>query len=111
MARRAPIRVSAIERQLGTRYTADTLRALTRRYPRTRFVWIMGADNLEQFHQWRDWRGLARRMTIAVVTQVPERRQRAVFARAMADGLSVVGGKAKRGGAGGGARDASLPSL
>ena len=66
MARRAPIRVTAIERQLGTRYTIDTLRALQRRYPKLEFVWIMGADNLAQFDRWKDWRGIARAMPIAV---------------------------------------------
>ncbi|GGE03585.1 putative nicotinate-nucleotide adenylyltransferase [Tsuneonella deserti] len=65
-ARRAPIRVTAIERELGTRYTIDTLRALQRRFPRRRFVWIMGADNLAQFHRWKDWRAIARTMPIAV---------------------------------------------
>ena len=66
MARRAPIRVTAIERELGTRYTIDTLRALRRRYPKRRFVWIMGADNLAQFHRWKAWRAIARTMPIAV---------------------------------------------
>ena len=69
MARRAPIRASDIEARLGTRYTVDTLRALRRRYPRTRFVWIMGADNLLQFHRWRQWRTIARTMPIAVVAR------------------------------------------
>lgn len=68
-ARRAPIRVTAIERELNTRYTVDTLRALVRRYPKVRFVWIMGADNLAQFHRWRDWRRIARTMPIAVVAR------------------------------------------
>ncbi|MCW1382325.1 nicotinate-nucleotide adenylyltransferase [Novosphingobium sp. KCTC 2891] len=68
-ARCAPIRATAIERELGTRYTIDSLRALKRRYPKRRFVWIMGADNLAQFHRWRDWRGIAREMPIAVVAR------------------------------------------
>ena len=68
-ARRAPIRASAIERELGTRFTADTLRALVRRYPKRRFVWLMGADNLAQFHRWKDWRGIARTMPIAVIAR------------------------------------------
>nr|WP_221773798.1 nicotinate-nucleotide adenylyltransferase [Novosphingobium piscinae] len=67
--RRAPIRVTAIERELGTRFTVDTLRALVRRYPRRRFVWLMGADNLAQFHRWRDWRGIARTVPIAVIAR------------------------------------------
>ncbi len=68
-ARRAPIRVTAIERELGTRFTVDTLRALKRRFPRRRFVWLMGADNLAQFHKWRNWRQIAREMPIAVIAR------------------------------------------
>ena len=51
MARRAPIRASDIEARLNTRYTLDTLRQLQRRYPRRQFIWLMGADNLAQFHR------------------------------------------------------------
>jgi len=69
LARRAPVRVTAIEREFGTRYTIDTLRALKRRFPRRRFVWLMGADNLAQLHRWKDWRGIAREMPIAVVAR------------------------------------------
>ena len=61
-ARRAPIRVTAIEREFGTRFTVDTLKRLVRRYPRRRFVWLMGADNLAQFDRWKDWRAIARLM-------------------------------------------------
>ena len=67
--RRAPIRVTAIERELGTRYTVETLRALLRRYPRRRFVWLMGSDNLAQFHRWKGWREIARLMPIAVIAR------------------------------------------
>ncbi len=69
MARRAPIRATAIEARLNTRYTVDTIRKLQRRYPKRKFVWIMGADNLAQFHRWRDWRGIARAIPIAVVAR------------------------------------------
>jgi nicotinate-nucleotide adenylyltransferase len=69
MARRAPIRVTAIERELGTRYTVETLRRLVRRYPKRRFIWLMGADNLVQFHLWRDWRSIAAIMPIAVIAR------------------------------------------
>ncbi|WP_293872581.1 MULTISPECIES: nicotinate-nucleotide adenylyltransferase [unclassified Sphingomonas] len=69
MARRAPIRASDIEARLHTRYTLDTLRKLQRRYPKRQFIWLMGADNLAQFHRWRDWRGIARTMPIAVIAR------------------------------------------
>ena len=68
-ARRAPIRITAVERELGTRYTVDTLARITRRWPKNRFVWLMGADNLAQLHRWKDWRKLARIMPIAVLAR------------------------------------------
>lgn len=82
-ARRAPIRVTAIEGGLGTRYTIDTLRALKRRFPRRRFVWLMGADNLAQLHLWKDWRNIAREMPIAVIAR-PGYDRRAFASPAMA---------------------------
>ncbi|MEQ1498374.1 MAG: nicotinate-nucleotide adenylyltransferase [Novosphingobium sp.] len=68
-ARRARIVPTAIERELGTRFTIDTLRRLRQRYPKHRFVWLMGSDNLAQLHRWRDWRGIARTMPIAVIAR------------------------------------------
>ncbi len=68
-ARRARITAMDIETRMGTRFTVDTIRALVRRYPKRRFIWIMGADNIAQFHLWRDWRRLARSVTIAVVAR------------------------------------------
>ncbi|HEX4178383.1 MAG TPA: nicotinate (nicotinamide) nucleotide adenylyltransferase [Rhizomicrobium sp.] len=61
------IRVSDIEQRLGTRYTVDTVRALQRRFPHTRFTWLMGSDNLEQFARWRRWQEIACAIPIAVV--------------------------------------------
>lgn len=60
------IRVSDIERVLGTTYTVDTIRALQRRYPKTRFVWLIGADNLLQIRRWKQWKQLFERVPIAV---------------------------------------------
>lgn len=82
-ARRAPIRVTALERELGTQFTVDTLRAVRRRWPKHQFVWLMGADNLGQFHRWRDWRGIARAMPIAVIAR-PGYDSAAVASPAMA---------------------------
>ena len=69
MSRHAPIRATDIEARIGTRYTVDTLRRLVRLYPKTRFIWLMGGDNLAQFHRWRDWREIARTMPIAVIAR------------------------------------------
>jgi nicotinate-nucleotide adenylyltransferase len=68
-SRGLPIRVTAIERELGTRYTVDTIEALRRRFPGREFVWLMGSDNLAQFHRWRDWRRIAALVPIAVAAR------------------------------------------
>ncbi len=59
--------VTGIEGQLGTRFTIDTVRALKRRFPATRFVWLMGSDNLAAFGRWKNWSGIARQVPIVVV--------------------------------------------
>lgn len=82
-ARRAPIVPTGIEQQLGTRYTVDTLAKLTRRYPKRRFIWLMGSDNLAQLHHWKDWRRIARTMPIAVIAR-PGYDGRAMTSPAMA---------------------------
>jgi nicotinate-nucleotide adenylyltransferase len=69
MARRSRIRATAIEREMGTRYTVDTLKKLVRRYPKRRFIWIMGADNVTNFTRWRRWREIAQLMPIAVIAR------------------------------------------
>ena len=67
MARGCPIRASDFEQREGTRYTIDTVRRLQKRYPEHQFIWLMGGDTLPNFHKWRDWRGLAREVPIAVI--------------------------------------------
>ena len=58
---------TAIEAHLGTRYTADTMRALLRRFPRARFVWLMGADNLRQLPRWDRWIRIMHAMPMLVL--------------------------------------------
>ena len=82
IARLAPIRVSDFEREAGTRYTVDTLRALYDRFPQHRFIWLMGDDSVAQFHQWKDWRKLAQMVPIAVISR-PGYDDQARAARAM----------------------------
>jgi nicotinate-nucleotide adenylyltransferase len=71
VARHPLIRVSDIEQQLETQLTADTVAALKARFPHLRFVWIMGADNLLQFHRWAAWREIARMVPIVVLARPP----------------------------------------
>jgi nicotinate-nucleotide adenylyltransferase len=66
-ARGTRIRVSDFEQREGTRYTVDTVKRLKRRFPKDSFIWLLGSDTLPNFHKWRDWRGLAREVPIAVI--------------------------------------------
>lgn len=66
LARDPRIAVTGIEAALGTTYSAETLRALLPRLPGVRCVWMMGADNLAQFHRWDDWEAIAAALPIAV---------------------------------------------
>lgn len=61
--------VTDLEARLGTRATIDTLRRLQALYPGVRFVWIMGSDNLVQFHRWRSWRQILQRVPVAVMAR------------------------------------------
>jgi nicotinate-nucleotide adenylyltransferase len=65
------IAVSCLEAVIGTRYTWDTVGYLRRHCPGARFVWIMGADNLAQFHRWQCWRRIAAALPIAVIDRPP----------------------------------------
>ncbi len=70
-ARHPRIRVNDLEAQLGSRYTADTLATLTKRFPKTHFVWIMGADNLRQISRWKNWTSIFRSVPVAVFDRAP----------------------------------------
>jgi nicotinate-nucleotide adenylyltransferase len=60
------IRVTSIEEKLGTRYSVDTIARLRQQFPATRFVWLMGSDNLAQMPQWRRWTQIFNTVSIAV---------------------------------------------
>lgn len=67
------VEVTNVEALIGTRYTAETIRELRKRYPAVRFVWLMGADNLAQFHRWQDWRQIAFSVPIGVLARPGDR--------------------------------------
>ena len=67
LARDPRIEVTGVEAEIGAHYTVQTLRYLRQRSGGARFVWIMGADNLVNFHRWKNWREIARLVPIAVI--------------------------------------------
>jgi nicotinate-nucleotide adenylyltransferase len=82
IARGTLIQVSDFERKEEIRFTVDSVRLLKRRHPEHRFIWLLGSDTLPNFHKWRDWRGLAREVPIAVIPR-PGYDSAAHAARAM----------------------------
>jgi Nicotinic acid mononucleotide adenylyltransferase len=81
LARHRRIKVTGIEKKLGTFWTADTLKELKVRRPEIRFVWLMGADNLIEIPRWRNWTAIFEAVPIAVFAR-PSYSLRALKARA-----------------------------
>jgi nicotinate-nucleotide adenylyltransferase len=81
-AKGARIRISDFEQRRGTRYTIDSIKELKRHNPQHDFIWLLGSDTLPNFHKWRDWRGVAREVPIAVIPR-PGYDSAAHAARAM----------------------------
>ena len=73
MVRHPKVHISDFEARAGTRYTAETLAALQAAYPEVRFVWLMGADNLVQFHRWKDWEAIMASVPVGVLARPGER--------------------------------------
>jgi nicotinate-nucleotide adenylyltransferase len=61
--------VTDVEAALASRYTADTLETLRRRYLGVRFVWLMGADNLASLHRWERWERIMETTPIGVLAR------------------------------------------
>jgi len=69
MARGRSMIVTDAETRIGAQYTIDTLRILKARFPKVRFVWLMGADNLAGFHRWKGWVEIMHETPVAVVSR------------------------------------------
>lgn len=81
------IAVTDFEARVGTRYTAETLMEIHLACPGVRFTWLMGADNLVQFHRWERWRWILRTVPVGVLARPGVRlaAQNSVAARAFRD--------------------------
>lgn len=66
------VEITDIETRLGTRFTADTIEKLQGVYPSVNFVWLMGADNLVEFHKWDRWESIVQNVQIGVTSRPGE---------------------------------------
>ena len=71
IGRHPRLRAACLETAWKTRYTAQTLAMLRRRFPRIRFVWLMGADNLAQIARWRHWPRIFKALPVAILARSP----------------------------------------
>ena len=67
------VKITQIEAHTGTRYTAETLEALIALYPGVRFVWLMGADNLADFHRWERWDWIMSNVPVGILARPGDR--------------------------------------
>ena len=61
-----PISIKKIEKKINSKYTYQTLDYLLNHYIDVKFFWIMGADNLINFHKWQKWRQIFQEISIVV---------------------------------------------
>ena len=80
------IKICEIEKEQHLQFTIDTIKALQKKHPKYRFFWMMGADNLAQFHRWKKWKEIAARIPILICDRAPtsHRALRSPFALSFA---------------------------
>ena len=83
------LRVIAPESNLPSNYTYNTLKYMIKTMPRSRLIWVMGADNLDQFNRWHRYRDMIRLLPIAVVDRP------SYSFRAIATGRQLLGRQTK----------------
>lgn len=62
------VKISDIEQRLGqTSYTRATLEALIAEHPQHRFALLLGSDNIDKRHAWRDFDAIERMVEIVSI--------------------------------------------
>ena len=64
--------ITDLEKKFETKYTFQTLIKLKKLYPSTKFVWLMGADNLINFHHWKNWDWIMKNIPVGVLARPEE---------------------------------------
>lgn len=60
-----------LEREIGSRYSYETVRALKKAFPHTDFLWICGMDNARIFHKWDRWLDLLELIPMTFIARPP----------------------------------------
>ena len=54
MTKNKPIKIKEIEKKINSQFSYQTIKYLNNHYKNINFFWLMGADNLINFHQWQN---------------------------------------------------------
>ena len=61
-----PINVKEIEKNINSDYSYKTISYILNHYKNIKFFWLMGADNLINFHKWEKWQKILNDMSIVI---------------------------------------------
>ena len=66
ITRNFPIKVQEIEKNIKSDYSFKTINYILNHYRNIKFFWLMGADNLIDFHKWQAWKKIFNNMSIVI---------------------------------------------
>tara|TARA_B110000116_G_scaffold265201_1_gene274052 strand:+ start:3706 stop:4287 length:582 start_codon:yes stop_codon:yes gene_type:complete len=61
-----PIKITEIEKKIKSRYSYQSINYIQNHYKNIKFFWLMGADNLIDFHRWQHWETIFKDISIVV---------------------------------------------
>ena len=66
ISRTYPILVKEIEKKINSKYSYNTIEYLCNHYSNIKFYWLMGADNLVNFHKWQNWKKIFNKISVVI---------------------------------------------
>ena len=66
ITRGLPIKISEIEKKINSTYTYQSLNYIQNHYKNIKFFWLMGSDNLINFHKWQKWQNIFNEISIVI---------------------------------------------
>ena len=66
ITRNFPIKIQEIEKNIQSDYSYKTINYILKHYSNIKFFWLMGADNLINFHKWEKWQMIFNNMSIVI---------------------------------------------
>ena len=61
-----PIKILEVEKKIKSQYSYQTIKFLIQYYKNIKFFWLMGADNLVNFHEWEKWQSIFHIISIVI---------------------------------------------